>query len=71
MSNQRTSNFKKKTATDTKQDEDISTLSTTLSGTISPNTINLGGVGGTTLNNVASELVINAYFDNRTSTLSS
>ena len=43
MSNQRTSNFKKKTATDTKQDDDISTISTTISGTITPNQINLGG----------------------------
>lgn len=36
MSNQRTSNFKKKTATDTKQDEDISTLSTTVNTISAP-----------------------------------
>jgi hypothetical protein len=37
MSNQRTSNFKKKTATDSKQDDDISTLSTTVSNIVVPN----------------------------------
>ena len=37
MSNQRTSNFKKKTAIDTKQDEDISTLTTTVSNIVVPN----------------------------------
>jgi hypothetical protein len=35
----RTSNFKKKTATDSKQDDDISILSTTISGTINPNSV--------------------------------
>ena len=39
----RTSNFKKETSKDLQQDSQISTLSTTISGTISPNTINLGG----------------------------
>jgi hypothetical protein len=68
MASSRTSNFKKETSKDLQQDSQISTLSTTLSGTINPNTINLGGVGGTTLNNVASELVINAYFDNTKTT---
>jgi hypothetical protein len=39
----RQANFKISTATDSKQDAEISTLSTTISGTISPNQIKLGG----------------------------
>lgn len=55
MSN-RVSNFKRETATDTKQDGEISTLTTTLNNLvipdqsiISPNVINLGGTGGVRL----------------------
>ena len=77
MSNQRTSNFKKNTATDSKQDSDISSLKTTVSNivipdqlTISPNTINLGGYMGTTIRNSMGDIVVGSeMYNNKTTYL--
>ena len=74
MSN-RVSNFKRETATDTKQDGEISTLTTTLNNfvipnqsIISPNVINLGGVGGVKIQCAGSDLVLGANMNNSLTT---